>query len=97
MALAYHFGVCPPLLSVSVFLASLPSRIAQYGSCLPIVFLFGRFLARSTTATSVPISGPSRVMSAKMPAVWATFTALDFVAILDRRKGHDQVGGRCLL
>lgn len=26
---AYHLGVCPPRLSVSVFLASLPNRMAQ--------------------------------------------------------------------
>lgn len=67
----YHRGVWPPLLSVSVFLASFPSLAAQYGSCLPIVFLFGKFFALSTITTNVPISGPSTVMSAKMPAVWA--------------------------
>jgi hypothetical protein len=71
----HHLGVWPPLLSVSVFLASFPSLIAQYGSCLPIVFRFGKFFARSTTATSVPISGPSSDISAKMPAVWAALTA----------------------
>jgi hypothetical protein len=35
----HHFGVWPPRLSVFVFFASLPSRAAQYGSCLPIAFL----------------------------------------------------------
>jgi hypothetical protein len=65
----YHFGVCPPLLSVSVLRASLPSRMAQYGSCFPMERLLGRFLARSMMTTSVPISGPSTVMSAKMPEV----------------------------
>mgnify|MGYP006976741911 CR=1 FL=1 len=34
-----------------------------------MVLRFGRFLARSTTTTSVPISGPSTLMSEKMPAV----------------------------
>jgi len=34
-----------------------------------MVFLLGRFFARSTTRTSVPICGPSTVMSEKMPAV----------------------------
>jgi hypothetical protein len=37
----YHLGVWPPRLSVLVFFASLPSRAAQYGSCLPMAFLFG--------------------------------------------------------
>ena len=64
----YHFGVCPPLLSTLVFLASLPKRAAQYGFCLPIVFLLGRFFARSHTITRVPISGPSTVISAYIPA-----------------------------
>lgn len=65
-----HLGVCPPRRSVSVFFASFPSLAAQYGFCFPIVFRFGRFLARSTTTTSVPISGPSTVISAKIPLVW---------------------------
>lgn len=38
----HHFGVWPPRLSVLVFLASFPSRAAQYGSCLPIAFLLSR-------------------------------------------------------
>lgn len=45
-----------------------------------MVFRFGRFFARSTIVTSVPISGPSTVMSEKMPAVWAI--ALVRVAML---------------
>jgi hypothetical protein len=36
-----------------------------------MVLLLGRFLARSIMTTSVPITGPSTVMSEKMPAVWA--------------------------
>ena len=65
----YHRGVWPPLLSVSVFLASFPSLAAQYGSCFPIVLRFGRFFALSTMTTNVPISGPSTVISAYIPAV----------------------------
>lgn len=67
----HHRGVCPPRLSVCVFLASLPRRAAQYGSCLPMVRLLGRLRARSMIATSVPMIGPSTLMSEKMPAVWA--------------------------
>ena len=65
----YHRGVCPPRRSVAVFFASLPKRAAQYGSCFPIARLFGRFLPRSIMATRVPMTGPSTVMSEKMPAV----------------------------
>jgi hypothetical protein len=36
------------------------------------VFTFGRFLARSMMATSVPMTGPSTDMSAKMAAAWLT-------------------------
>lgn len=36
-----------------------------------MVRLLGRFLARSMMTTSVPIMGPSTVMSEKMPAAWA--------------------------
>lgn len=61
---AHHLGVWPPRLSVFVFFASLPSRAAQYGSCLPIVRLLGRFRARSMMTTSVPMTGPSTVISA---------------------------------
>ena len=67
--ITHHFGVCPPRRSVSVFFASLPSRAAQYALCLPIVFLFGKFFAWSTTSTNVPISAPSKVMSANRPDV----------------------------
>ena len=67
----HHRGVWPPRLSVCVFLASLPRRAAQYGSCLPMVRLLGRLRARSMIATSVPMIGPSTLMSEKMPAVWA--------------------------
>lgn len=35
-----------------------------------MVFLLGKFLARSIIATSVPIDGPSTDISAKMPAAW---------------------------
>ncbi len=42
---------------MSVFWASFASLAAQYGSCLPIDFLFGKFLALSITTTKVPISG----------------------------------------
>lgn len=75
---AYHLGVCPPRMSVVVFFASFPSLAAQYGSCLPIVFRLGRFLARSTMMTRVPISGPSMVISEKIPAVCMAFRGCDF-------------------
>ena len=65
----HHLGVWPPRRSVSVFFASFPSLAAQYGSCLPIVFRFGKFFARSTIITNVPISGPSTVISEYIPAV----------------------------
>lgn len=78
----YHLGVCPPRLSVFVFFASLPSRAAQYGSCLPMVRLLGKFLARSMITTSVPITGPSTVMSEKMPAVWALLLKAGMLAVL---------------
>lgn len=81
--IAYHFGVWPPRLSVSVFLASFPSLAAQYGSCLPMVFRFGRFLALSTMMTRSPISGPSTVMSEKMPAVCIAAVAVFGKLILD--------------
>ena len=68
---AHHLGVWPPRLSVLVFLASLPRRAAAYGSCLPMVRLLGRLRARSMMTTSVPMTGPSTVMSEKMPAVCA--------------------------
>lgn len=42
-----------------------------------MVFRFGKFLARSITATRVPISGPSKLMSAKMPAVWPARPSFD--------------------
>lgn len=45
---------------------------------MPIVRLLGRFFARSTTATRVPIAGPSRVMSEKMPAAWPALVCFDF-------------------
>ena len=61
-------------MSVVVFFASFPSLAAQYGSCFPIVLRLGRFLALSTMRTRVPISGPSMVMSAKMPAVCTPFS-----------------------
>ena len=41
-----------------------------------MVLRLGRFLARSTTSTSVPISGPSTVESEKMPAVCIPCRAL---------------------
>ena len=41
-----------------------------------MVLRLGRFLARSTTSTSVPISGPSTVESEKMPAVCIPARAL---------------------
>lgn len=43
-----------------------------------MVLRFGRFLARSMTTTSVPISGPSTVMSEKMPAVCMPLRGWDF-------------------
>jgi hypothetical protein len=76
---AHHLGVWPPRMSVLVFLASLPRRAAQYGSCLPMVLRFGRFFARSTTSTSVPMTGPSTLRSEKMPAVCAPLRGLVFV------------------
>jgi hypothetical protein len=65
----HHLGVWPPLLSVVVFFASFPRRAAQYGSCFPMDRLLGRFFARSIMVTRVPMTGPSTVMSEKMPAV----------------------------
>lgn len=56
--------------------------MAQYGSCFPIVFLLGKFLARSTIATSVPITGPSTDMSAKMPAVCVALRMWDAVFVV---------------
>lgn len=52
------------------------------GVCLPIVLRLGRFFARSTMATRVPIAGPSTDMSAKMPAAWLTlvWVSLDMMA-----------------
>lgn len=78
MHATYHFGVWPPLISVSVFRASFPSLAAQYGSCFPIDFLFGRFLALSTITTSVPMSGPSADMSENMAAAVASPCGVDF-------------------
>jgi len=46
-----------------------------------MVFRLGRFLARSTTTTRVPISGPSTVMSEKMPAVCIPLRGWDFVLV----------------
>lgn len=72
-------------MSVVVFLASLANLAAQYGSCFPIVFRLGKFFARSTTRTSVPISGPSTLISEKIPAVCALFNGLllTFEAIVE--------------
>lgn len=84
---AHHLGVCPPRLSVSVFFASLPSLAAQYALCFPMVRLFGRFFARSTTSTSVPISGPSTDMSAKMPAVCGLGPMLACLLMFKRQDG----------
>ena len=80
---AYHFGVWPPRRSVFVFFASFPSRAAQYGSCFPMDLRLGRFFARSTIMTKVPISGPSTVISANMPAEWTfTFSAMFAIFVL---------------
>lgn len=40
-----------------------------------MVFLLGRFFALSTTATRVPMTGPSTDKSAKMPDVWPPLRA----------------------
>lgn len=101
-AVTYHRGVWPPRLSVSVFFASLPSRAAQYGFCLPMVFLLGKFLARSTMTISVPISGPSTVMSEKIPAVCMAFIGPgpDGATLVDMRAvllpwSCDRAGSSC--
>lgn len=43
-----------------------------------MVLRLGRFFARSTMATRVPITGPSTVKSAKIPAVWTALRGCDF-------------------
>ena len=72
-----------------------------------MVFRFGRFLARSTMSTRVPISGPSAVMSEKMPAGGAPLRAASLLkAMMGRARrfvtrvgrgrpaGGEWVGGR---
>lgn len=47
-----------------------------------MLFLFGKFFALSITTTKVPISGPSTVMSLKMPAAWAADLDAMMAAVL---------------
>lgn len=60
---------------------------------MPMVLRFGKFLARSTIATRVPIMGPSTDMSAKMPAVCAALSGfLTLVAMIAARCGGGVLG-----
>ena len=47
-----------------------------------MLFLFGKFFALSITTTKVPISGPSTVMSLKIPAAWAADLDAIIVVVL---------------
>jgi hypothetical protein len=63
-----------------------------------MVRLLGRLRARSMMATSVPMTGPSTVMSEKMPAVCAPPKAAMFnLAAIGGRVGCEgaRVAGSC--
>ena len=57
-----------------------------------MVFRLGRFFARSTTATRVPIRGPSTEMSANIPAAWLTPVRLAILDMIDYADDEDDGG-----